>query len=66
METFMPTANTHPGERTTRSTTTRTTKNNAIKLMIEDHDKVKKMFKEFENYVKREMPRERSACETDL
>jgi hemerythrin-like domain-containing protein len=53
METFMPTANTHPGERTTRSTTTRTTKNNAIKLLIEDHDKVKKMFKEFEKLCKK-------------
>ncbi len=49
----MPIANTHPGKRTTRSTTTRTTKNNAIKLLIEDHDKVKKMFKEFEKLCKR-------------
>ncbi|MEO7320231.1 MAG: hemerythrin domain-containing protein [Nitrosospira sp.] len=44
----MPTTgSTTSGKTTARSTTTRRTKNNAIKLLTEDHSKVKKMFKEF-------------------
>ena len=41
------TASTSSGKSTTRSTTTRRTNNDAIKLLIDDHDKVKKMFKEY-------------------
>ena len=48
METVMPTtARTPSAKATTRGTTTRKTKNDAIKLLTEDHNKVKKMFKEF-------------------
>jgi hemerythrin-like domain-containing protein len=36
-----------------RSTTARRTKNDAIKLLTEDHNKVKKMFKEFEKLCKK-------------
>ncbi|KIO50494.1 hemerythrin [Nitrosospira sp. NpAV] len=36
-----------------RSTATRTTKNDAIKLLTEDHNKVKKLFKEFEKLCKK-------------
>ena len=44
----MPTtASTPSGKATTRSTTSRKTKNDAIELLIGDHNKVKKMFKEF-------------------
>ena len=44
----MPTTgSTTSGKTTARSTTTRRTKNNAIKLLTEDHSKVKKMFNEF-------------------
>src|ERR1700712_3556321 len=41
------------GKKTTRSTTSRSTKKDAIKLLIEDHNKVKKMFKEFEKLSKK-------------
>ena len=41
------TESTTSGKTTARSTTTRRTKNNAIKLLTEDHSKVKKLFKEF-------------------
>ncbi len=41
------------GKNTTRSTTTRRTKKDAIKLLTEDHNKVKKMFKEFEKLSKK-------------
>ena len=48
METNRPTtARTPAGKASTRSTTTRKMKNDAIKLLKEDHNKVKKMFKEF-------------------
>ncbi|MEP6606835.1 MAG: hemerythrin domain-containing protein [Nitrosospira sp.] len=44
----MPTtASTQSGKSTSRSITTRKTKNDAIRLLIDDHDKVKKMFKEY-------------------
>ncbi len=44
----MPTnQSTTSGKTPPRSTTTRKTKNNAITLLTEDHNKVKKMFKEF-------------------
>ena len=44
----MPTnQSTTSGKTPARSTTTRKTKNNAITLLTEDHNKVKKMFKEF-------------------
>src|ERR1700712_169377 len=42
------------GKKTTRSTTSRSTKKDAIKLLIEDHNKVKKMFKEFEKLSKKD------------
>lgn len=41
------------GKTTKRSTTTRRTKNDAIKLLTEDHNKVKKLFKEFEKLSKK-------------
>jgi hemerythrin-like domain-containing protein len=50
----MPTTgSTTSGKNTTRSTTTRRTKKDAIKLLTEDHNKVKKMFKEFEKLSKK-------------
>ncbi|MDQ3185681.1 MAG: hemerythrin domain-containing protein [Pseudomonadota bacterium] len=50
----MPTAqNTTPRKSTTPGTATRKSKNDAIKLLIEDHNKVKKMFKEFEKLCKK-------------
>lgn len=50
----MPTAqNATPRSATTRSTTTRRTKHDALKLLTEDHNKVKKMFKEFEKLCKK-------------
>jgi len=50
----MPTTgSTTSGKTTAHSTTTRRTKNNAIKLLTEDHNKVKKMFKEFEKLSKK-------------
>ncbi len=50
----MPTTgSTTSGKAATRSTTTRSTKNDAIKLLTEDHNKVKKMFKEFEKLSKK-------------
>lgn len=50
----MPTTgSTTSGKTTTRSTTTRRTKNDAIKLLTEDHNKVKKLFKEFEKLSKK-------------
>jgi hemerythrin-like domain-containing protein len=50
----MPTTGNHTSEkRTTRSTTSRSTKKDAIKLLTEDHNKVKKMFKEFEKLSKK-------------
>ncbi|MGH8761821.1 MAG: hemerythrin domain-containing protein [Nitrosospira sp.] len=45
----MPTAQ----STTTRSATTHRTKNDALKLLTEDHSKVKKMFKEFEKLCKK-------------
>ncbi|MBA2658822.1 MAG: hemerythrin domain-containing protein [Nitrosospira sp.] len=51
----MPTTgSTTSGKTTARSTTTRRTKNNAIKLLTEDHSKVKKMFKEFAKLSKKD------------
>ncbi|MEP6604890.1 MAG: hemerythrin domain-containing protein [Nitrosospira sp.] len=50
----MPTTGSTSGKTTARSTTTRRTKNNAIKLLTEDHSKVKKMFKEFEKLSKKD------------
>jgi hemerythrin superfamily protein len=47
------TGSTTSGKTTARSTTTRVTKNNAIKLLTEDHNKVKKLFKEFEKLSKK-------------
>lgn len=47
------TGSTISGKTTTRSTTTRRTKNDAIKLLTEDHNKVKKLFKEFEKLSKK-------------
>jgi hemerythrin-like domain-containing protein len=41
------------GKTATRGTTTRRTKNNAIKLLTDDHNKVKKLFKEFEKLCKK-------------
>lgn len=50
----MPTTgSTTSGKTTMRSTATRTTKNDAIKLLTEDHNKVKKLFKEFEKLSKK-------------
>ncbi|WP_052493886.1 hemerythrin domain-containing protein [Nitrosospira sp. NpAV] len=50
----MPTTgSTTSGKTTMRSTATRTTKNDAIKLLTEDHNKVKKLFKEFEKLCKK-------------
>lgn len=50
----MPTAqNATPRSATTRSTPTRRTKHDALKLLTEDHNKVKKMFKEFEKLCKK-------------
>ncbi len=50
----MPTTgSTPPGKTPARSTTARRMKNNAIKLLTEDHNKVKKMFKEFEKLSKK-------------
>lgn len=49
----MPTTASTPSRKaTTRSTTIRKTKNNAIELLIDDHNKVKKMFKQFEKISK--------------
>ncbi len=48
------TASNPSGKATTRSTTTRKTNNDAIKLLIEDHDNVKKMFKEYEKLAKKD------------
>jgi hemerythrin superfamily protein len=47
------TGSTSSGKTTKRSTTTRRTKNDAIKLLTEDHNKVKKLFKEFEKLSKK-------------
>ena len=47
------TGSTTSGKTITRSTTTRRTKNDAIKLLTEDHNKVKKLFKEFEKLSKK-------------
>ena len=50
----MPTTgSTTSGKATKRSTTTRSAKNDAIKLLTEDHNKVKKLFKEFEKLSKK-------------
>lgn len=50
----MPTTgSTTSGKTTTRSTAARTTRNDAIKLLTEDHNKVKRLFKEFEKLSKK-------------
>ena len=46
------TASTTSGKATTHSTTPRKTMNDAIELLIDDHNKVKKMFKQFEKISK--------------
>ena len=50
----MPTPQTAPTRKTTTNkTTTRRSKNDAIKWLTDDHNKVKKMFKEFEKLHKK-------------
>jgi hemerythrin-like domain-containing protein len=52
----MPTtqsATTKTGKTAPQGTTTRRTKNNAIKILTDDHNKVKKLFKEFEKLCKK-------------
>lgn len=49
----MPTTQTTSGKSTSRATTTRRSKNDAIKLLTADHAKVKKMFREFEKLHKK-------------
>jgi hemerythrin-like domain-containing protein len=59
METTMPTAQQAPTKQApvkkpaSRTTTARKTKKDAIKLLTEDHNKAKKMFKEFEKLCKK-------------
>ncbi|MEP6606794.1 MAG: hemerythrin domain-containing protein [Nitrosospira sp.] len=50
----MSTTGSTTSAKTTTHSTTRRTKNNAIKLLTEDHAKVKKMFKEFEKLSKKD------------
>ena len=54
MEAIMPTTQSATTKKTaTQKTTTRKSKNHAIKLLTDDHSKVKKMFKEFEKLHKK-------------
>lgn len=54
LEIIMPTTQNATTRKTaTQKTTTRRSKNDAIKLLTEDHAKVKKMFKEFEKLHKK-------------
>ncbi|MEO9061550.1 MAG: hemerythrin domain-containing protein [Nitrosospira sp.] len=50
----MPTAQSTIPKAHSRTAATRLTKNNAIKLLTDDHVKVKKMFKEFEKLCKKD------------
>ncbi|SEK67086.1 hemerythrin domain-containing protein [Nitrosovibrio tenuis] len=50
----MATTGSTTGKTTTRSTTTRKAKKDAIKLLTDDHNKVKKLFKEFEKLSKKD------------